>query len=358
MIALIAEALRDARARRGSTTLAIATSAVAFAAILVIFGSSVSAGYEALAALESQDLRTIVVRFDASLEVSVDDLQAVQALEPVAEMLVLSPARDAWPVEVGSQRPIAVRSCLAGTEAVCSAMSQAGATAALASHSALQSVGFTGAKGTLSDSAHAVLVVEESQAPILTHGSVANTVIAAPVEAESNVALIVIEAVSSQHVATMTDAVARSLSAFDASKVSIESSSEIASMRELISSASFDSARFVTLAIFAGGAAVLVLSELTAARSRRRTMGLRRAVGASRYQIALGIVIQGGLTGSAGIALGGIFSLWILNGMDVAVPLVSAVAVAVVLQAVVFAASVVPAVYAARRDPARELRLP
>ncbi|WP_291382587.1 ABC transporter permease [Demequina sp.] len=358
MIALLEEVLRDARARRGATALAIATTAVAYAATLLIFGSSVAAGFAALDALESVDSRTIVVRFDSSLDVSLDDVRAVQALEPVSAMVVLGPARDAWSTAVGPRRPVALRTCLAGTEAVCEAAPDGVAIDAAASRGALDSMGFTGSRGVLEDSTHAVYVVDEARTSLLTYGTLDNTAIATGPASDQDVALIVIEAASSQHVRVLTSAIADSLSGFDGSKISIESSPEIGDLRSRIAGSSFESARFVTLAIMVGGAAVLALSELAVARSRRRTMGLRRAIGASRRQLALGILLQGILTGAVGITIGGGVSLWILAITGVAVSLTFAAAVAVILQTVVVAASAVPAAYASRRDPARELRIP
>lgn len=99
--------------------------------------------------------------------------------------------------------------------------------------------------------------------------------------------------------------------------------------------------------------------EFSIARSRRKYAGLRRALGARKWQIVMLALMTSSVYGIIGIVSGLALTLIssTLLSIDVS-PVKFYLALVAVVELTVVLAALLPAVYSSRREPAQELRTP
>ena len=146
---------------------------------------------------------------------------------------------------------------------------------------------------------------------------------------------------------------------FDAQLVTVETSANLAQLRQLIDAQLGGAGRALVLSIF-GLTAVLVAAILYAlVMMRRKDFGRRRALGASRGLIVALVLSQVAVLSSLGSILGaGVSFAALAASTDPQPPPSYYTAIMLLAAATAVLAAGAPATAAAFRDPARELRVP
>ncbi|NEM91390.1 ABC transporter permease [Galbitalea soli] len=160
-------------------------------------------------------------------------------------------------------------------------------------------------------------------------------------------------------VSAVTRAMLPLLGTTDPTKITISTSQNLAELRGLIKEQLAASSQALVAIIFAVTAAVLAAMLYGLVLMRRKDFGRRRALGATRSLVIGLVTFQVAFLAAGGAVAGVLGSELTLAIQQQPIPGVSyATAVAVLAVIVSIAASVIPAVVAARRDPVAELRVP
>lgn len=139
----------------------------------------------------------------------------------------------------------------------------------------------------------------------------------------------------------------------------VASSTEFRQSIEVLAGQISGYSRTLTLVSVAIGAVFVALIVYSTLQSRRRDLGRRRALGASKGTVVALVAVQSAfasLPGCIGGALGGTYVVYRLTGFAPSAEFAINVALLGVISAI--AASIPPAVVAANRDPVAALRVP
>lgn len=157
---------------------------------------------------------------------------------------------------------------------------------------------------------------------------------------------------------TTQTAVLGILAPTDPTKVSLQSPRGLAELTDQVAAqlASHDQATLL-LILGVGGlfVAAVVLSDVLV---RRRDLGRRRTLGATRSDLATLVTIRATLPAGAGALVGTASALIITNQTGYSPPLSFAAAVALLAAITAAVAAIAPAAYAARLDPVKVMRTP
>ena len=143
------------------------------------------------------------------------------------------------------------------------------------------------------------------------------------------------------------------------SQMTIETSQAILTLQRVITGQLGASSRQLMAVLMGVGVAVVAATMFAVVGAKRRDFGRRRALGASRSAIIAVVLIQAGLTATAGALAGsgaGLLIIRLTSGLLPTAQFCAGFIVLAILAATVGA--VPPAIVAARRDPVRELRVP
>jgi putative ABC transport system permease protein len=172
-------------------------------------------------------------------------------------------------------------------------------------------------------------------------------------------ATIVVLARTPQDVDALTGAVRGLLRDVPAEGATIETSSDMAQLREAVGGELTRQSRGIVLGLLGAATAATFLNVWGMVLMRRKDFGRRRALGATRLTIVVLVVTQVLLVAVLGVVFGvAAGNLWLASGGGQQPSLSYTTAVATALVAAAAAAAAVPAGFAARRDPIRELRVP
>lgn len=154
-------------------------------------------------------------------------------------------------------------------------------------------------------------------------------------------------------------ALSRMATVADPSQVTIESSARLAALRADVEHNLTTYGRSLLLLILACGGGLIAIILRSLVLLRRRDFGRRRALGATRGTIVALLLIQVAVLTVVGVALGVVATLVAsrLRGLALPGPDFFA-AVGLLTLVAALAGALLPAVFAARREPLKELRTP
>lgn len=147
--------------------------------------------------------------------------------------------------------------------------------------------------------------------------------------------------------------------ALDPSALTVEEPSGAIALRQVVAGQLGTASRQLMALVMGVGAVIIAVAMLSATGSRRRDLGRRRALGATRSALVAAMLMQTGIASIPGILLGTAGGLATLQAATASLPsarFVTGVAGLALLLALVAAAPVVA--HAAHRDPLRILRVP
>ena len=173
------------------------------------------------------------------------------------------------------------------------------------------------------------------------------------------VTVLVVVARSSAQVPAVLALVVSVLGVENPEKVTVTTSTELATLRSDVQTQLGTFSRSLTALIFGVGALMVASIVYGLVMLRRKDFGRRRALGASRPLIVSLVLAQVTMLGVIGSIVGCAASLAVLVALGDPLPTTSFVTALALLATVTAAiAALVPALVASTRDPLRELRVP
>lgn len=236
-----------------------------------------------------------------------------------------------------------------------------GLPSALANEEAIRALGLPGPAGSVRavDDGPEWLVAGAVALPNNMAGMGPTILVAGDPADDEPLATLIVLARRPEDLPLVTKLVAEALHDVPREKVKIESSEELADLRAVIGGELSTRSRSIILSVLAGSAAASLAVAWALALMRRRDFGRRRALGATRSMIVGLLVGQTLVLALLGSLAGAAIGLGLLAGRGEPVPSRSFVSALVTLFALTTSATVaVPALWAANRDPLRELRVP
>ncbi|WP_293696937.1 FtsX-like permease family protein [uncultured Agrococcus sp.] len=327
-------------------------------AVLMTQGRAVGTQQAVVGTLDDAGTRTIVVRASAEAGLDTSVLERLQGVSSVADATAFGPAVDATNTNVPGGTRVALRDSYGfdtGQHVLPGGV--------VASDEALELLGMQHPAGSITThEGREAAVVGSIDVP--EELGFLEPVLVAPadpgtLEEPMMVSTLVVTATDAQHITSLQEVIVSVLGVVDPEGITIDTSAQLAELRTIVDGQLSGEAQTITAAIFAL-AAVLVAAVTTAlVMMRRRDYGRRRALGASQRLILALVLAQSAVLAGIGGILGAIGSFITLTAMNSPVPGPGYFAAVIVLSVTVSVlASVFPAFWAARREPARELRVP
>jgi putative ABC transport system permease protein len=360
----MAEAVRTARAQPvASWATALLTAAVC-AVILGATAHTIQAEGRVLARIDDFGTRTVsITDTEGRAELSIQALEQVLAISSVEWAVGLGFAHDATNAVIGTGgQPVAVRTLYGGLPASNvrhAPWSEAPGTA-LAGLEAVRRLGLADNVGGLdfaSGDEVAVVGWFDANGPLEFLDA---TVLVAPDQGESGpLGSIYLLARSPEDVGPLAQAVREALGSADPSSVTITTSQALSEIRAAVAGELGRSGRQLVGLVLASGLVLVGLNVYGSVATRRRDFGRRRALGASRPDIAQLVTYQTIIVALLGAVAGmvvGAFASWRVAGTIVHWRFAMGIGVLTILAAAV--AAFPPAILAAYRDPVRVLRVP
>ena len=356
------EAVASARAQRTTSFLTIAMCFAMVAAVMMTTGRTVGAQESVLASIDSAGTRTVTIRSQANPALTAIDLDRLGALEGIEWLAGFSRAYDAVNSDIPQGQRVAMRFMFGPEQDGLGVHASPSPHLALAfaSGEALNVLGLQGpgpitrVDGPSYDIATTLSTpdfLEELEPLILSPG-----LNAPDLEPVTTIKFVVTDV---NLVRPVTGAVIDLLSVQDPATLTVETSTQLAQISEIIGKQLNASSRELIALIFAVTAAILTVILYGLVMMRRKDFGRRRALGASRSLVVSLLILQTALLALIGITLGAITSITALLLMNDPVPSAAfAVALCILALTAALLSSVIPAFVASRRDPIKELRVP
>lgn len=370
--ALLREAAASARSQPVTSLLSAVMVAGMCLAVLLTTGRTVAAERAALAQIDAAGTRSIIVRAKPDAGVTAVLLDRLRAVESVEAAVGFGPIVDARNAAVPGGPRVPVRNAYGSIGGVDLAAAESTSRelvgeVALASVAASRELGMrdgTGAVITEDGRSIAVvggldvpeflkflepLVAIQSSGPDPPGGA----------DHSGSLAVLVVLARSPAEVAAVETTLRGLLGHVERDQITIESSAQLAAIRAAVRGQLGTYGRATILGILAVSAVLLAVNLLALVTMRRKDFGRRRALGAKRSLIIKLLAVQVAMLAGTGALAGVAASLAWLASTGNPLPAASfvlAVAVAGTLTACL--AALPPALYAARRDPLHELRVP
>jgi putative ABC transport system permease protein len=326
-------------------------------------GRTVGSEQQILASIDSAGTRTIVVRAEPEAGLTSDVLERMGAIEGIEWAGGFSNAVDGINSLVPDGKRTPTR-FIYGTHlerlGIPSASPDPGGLA-WASQQALDTLGMPDANGGVTLTTGASYgVVGELDVPDFLNSFEPLVLVPQP-DATGlepiGILLVIVE--TPELVATISDAVMSVTATENPTKITLQTSEALTTLRALVEGqlGSFSRSLVLTLLGLTGGLLAVLLFSLV--MMRRKDFGRRRALGASRGFIIGLILTQTGLLAGTGILIGLTISSGLLIVSDDPLPGMSfATALSVLALGTALIAATMPAIAASRREPIRELRVP
>lgn len=332
-------------------------------AIMVTTGRVVGAERQVLTTIDSAGTRTIVVRAEKNAGLTTAVLGRLNNIAGIAWIGAFGEAADTSNLHSPDGNRVATRS-LYTTD-----MAQLGirfpnemfGDEVYLSELAMKRLGLLeGAGAVVDDAGRSYSVKGKLQTPaFLQELEPLALVPQAEITAEQEIAMLIVVADTPSLVASIGETVTSVLDVQDMSQVYIETSAAYAELREIIEGQLATAGRTMVVFITLLSATLVSLLLFGLVMLRRKDYGRRRALGASQGLIIKLVTLQTLLPALGGAICGTLISLTLLIVWRDPLPdIMFCLAVIVLALCTAFVAAIVPALYAANRQPLQELRVP
>lgn len=357
---LIREAFYSARAQPVSSVITILIVGGACAAILATTGQTIRAEQQVLAQIDTAGTRSIVISDVGAADMHISSVDRIARTSGVEWVVGLGPATDANGVANPAGPAVAIRAIHGDIDQVVALNGPPTRPGvAYAGPEAQAALGFLVPVGGVVDGAgreHAVIGGLTASGPL---DLLNRSLIAIPTDADSVVRSIHILATAPEQVASVAIAATMLISTEDPASIRVETSAALAEVRAAVAGELGRYGRQLIILVLGAGLVLTALNIYGSVTSRKRDMGRRRALGASRPAIMTLILLQTTIASLAGAALGAAAVSVVLVANTGARPDLEFTAAIIVLATFASGfASIPPAVVAAYRDPVRVLRVP
>lgn len=353
------EVFASAFSRLTSFVLATVIVAVSSATVLLTAGRAEGAQKQVLEALDRAESRVIALSAPPSAGLNSSIVGRLAHIHGISWAGAFGPARDGWADASLRETPVATRAVWStdlGRLKLPTGTSKVG----FASPLAVRQLGLVDTYGSIVLDDDSVLDVRRSGALPEYLESIDPAVLIPMGSSEvAPVTLVLVLAESHSQIAAAERTLLSVASPSSPDEVKLETSGRLATLRSSVEGDLGNYGREIVLGTFTATAILVGCVLLVLAMMRRKDFGRRRALGATRAFIIGLISAQGALSAITGASLGAGGALVALSCSGSPVPsLRFVVAVIALLTVIATAAAVPPAIYAATRDPATELRVP
>jgi putative ABC transport system permease protein len=358
------EAIATAVAQPIASGLAIIVVAVMVSTVLLTAGRTVGAEDQVLTSIDSAGTRSIVVRVEAGSGLDTTVLDRLANIVGAEWVGAFGPPRDVTnhALSDGAKVPARVGWSLDFRRLGVGDFAAFPFATAWASPSALTQLGLgdpVGSVSTGTGNEYALM----GRIDVPDYLAFLEPLVVLPSEAQPTapqpVSVLVVIAARPDLVRPLADAVQSLLAIDDPAKVSVATSEDLATLRALVEGQLGAFGRNLVLVVLALTGVLVGSIVHGLVVLRRRDFGRRRALGASQLLVAGLVLSQVAVLGAVGATLGVTCAALILTITHDPLPSIDYfVAVSLLSCAVSVVAAVPPAIVAARRDPARELRVP
>lgn len=351
--ALLREAWCSAWASPVASLLTAAMVAGMCIAVLTTAGRTQAQEAAALAQIDTQGTRSIVLRAGDGAGLRSTVVERVRALQEVEAVSALGPVVDVRNARVPGGTLVGMR------EGHGDVVAGLGAGQVRGSELALARLGLEDAVGAVRDGQQGEHdVVGLLEVPEHLQGFEPLLVAGASEDAQ-DVAIVVILVDAPHHVAAVVRVLPSLLDVEDPARITIETSERLADVRAAVQGELGRFGRGTVLGAVAITGVLLTVNLVSMVVIRRREFGRRRALGASQALIVGLLLLQTGMLAALAAILSTLLTLgWFaLRELPSPTPLFAA-AVAGVAIVTALVAALVPALLAARREPLHELRVP
>ena len=323
-------------------------------ATLLTSGRTEAAEAAALAQIDAEGTRTLVVRAAADAGLDATVVGRIRRIDGVEMVVAFGPITDARNGLVAGAPRVPVRRMYGDL------IGKSVGSGAYASHLGAEALGLRDGTG---------LIAADDGRDLVVRGTLDTPQVLADLEPlvvvpvtglpPDPVVLLIVVVDEPREVAAVSGVVVNTLQLSDPTKATIETSVQLASVRAAVSGELRNYGRATVLGILGVAGALVAASLLGLVQMRRKDFGRRRALGASQSLIVALVLTEVLQMGVVGALLGTAATLVSLGLSGAALPtarFVLAVGIASVVTGVL--AALLPAAVASRRDPLYELRVP
>lgn len=358
---LVREALTSAWAAKvPSILVAVVSAAMCFVALMTV-GQTAASQAAVRANLETAGGRTLIVRDTTARAgfINARTIAAVAALNTTRAAVGLAMPFDSTNGKIGRGGTLVTTWPVHGdlTTAVTLTRGrwpQPGE--ALISVTAKARLGLEQPLGYLAAGTHQYPIVGQFSAAAPFDDFATGAVVNANGTGTANELRVVLDAISSA--GSAQSAVLSILAPADPASVAVESPRGLSDLTEALGTQLAQSGRALLLLILGVGGVFVAAVVLADVMVRRRDLGRRRTLGATRADLTAMVTVRAAVPAAIGAALGSLVAVAITTQGGFPPPADFAAAVAVLTTVTAAIAALLPAAYAARRDPVTVMRTP
>jgi putative ABC transport system permease protein len=327
--------------------------------VLLTTGRAVGAEQSVIQSIDDAGTRTIIVRADPDAGLDSQIIDRLRGLEGVAWAGAFGASSDVRNASIASGEAVPIRTIWSDDLGALGIQNPVGSSPeAWASARSLDILGATEPAGAIS-SALGISYSIRGELAVPPYLATLEPLVVVSGSGDGVVSTVVIVAQHPKDVGAISDAVGGLVGVDDPTKVSMATSERLATLRSIIQGQLSGLGRGLVLGALALTALLVSVVLYGLVLLRRKDFGRRRALGATKGLIIVLLVTQTALIAGVSSIAGSLLALAILAGGGDPLPdagfIVALLILAVSLST---AASIVPAIAAARRDPLYELRVP
>lgn len=363
---LLKESWRNALANPVASVVTILLIAGMCIAVLLTSGRAAGAQQAVLGTLDEAGTRTIQMTTDRAGSIPADIIQKLKDIDGIDWALALGPAQDVTNAAIpGGTRQSLSHGWATNWSAYGLHLSPTSPEAGIASKGVLQELGLADNLGTV-ETASGERYSISGPAELPREGSAALPDILIPhhVAAEStddakDVESLVIVVKSTAAVQPVAALLTGFIAPSDSSSVHVQTSHRLVELRAVVDDQLVVFGRVLTMGILAIASALVGIVTFGLILLRRKEFGRRRALGASRKTVISLVLIEAAIVAAVGALLGEVSAgslLLILGDPMPPAEFMAGIAILAISAGVI--ASFLPAIFAARREPIVELRVP
>ncbi|XBH20708.1 FtsX-like permease family protein [Jonesiaceae bacterium BS-20] len=359
------ESIAGARSQPVTSALLVLIAIISCALIQLTTGRTAGVEVSLLRSFDEASSRMIVVRAEPDSGLTMDILQPLQQIQELESVMIFGPAWDARNHALGpSSMAVAVRNFpaeLCPENITCVRADQI-SSGLLATGQAMELLGVSPGIGNLAAADGNIYGVSE-QLHLPEHLKILEPAILQPIPstalATQPVTTVFLLAREPEQLSALSAHLIELIDVPDKSKIGLETGKSQAELRASISSQVSSYGHGLLVALLLGTGATIGAIALGVVLLRRREFGRRRSLGATRTWLVTFVTTQVLVLVGAGALIGTATGLAILKVEGAPLPTPSFVVAVLVLSigaSAIFA--LLPATYAASRDPVAELRVP
>lgn len=354
------EAIATVRASRVPSTLVALLTAVMCASTLATVGRTVSAEREIQARMDAAGSKVVVLRDAQNKELLPREVVDAAAHLSVTDRAVgLTVPVDVVNGSIGPGSTLAPSWRIIGDVSAVATLTQGRwprPGEALVSASTRFELGLADGYGWVTSGADDVAVVGTFTARPPFDGLTNGVIIAAtPSDVAASLHVVARTAADAGRAESLSISLINAPSAQD---LAIESPVTLAQLQQQVGRDLGSINRSLVLGVMGGGALLTAIVVLADVLVRRKDLGRRRALGATRATITALVMVRTALPALLGASVGAGAGLYLANALNAQPGLAFAAAIITLSTLAAIISSVLPAVYAAHRDPVEVLRTP